>query len=74
VEGSVGGVAVLLGSGPAVGERADMTQVQRLAVDSLNGQGKTVSVLVADGVVAGLIAMRDEPRPDAAAGIAALKA
>ncbi|QKC95475.1 heavy metal translocating P-type ATPase [Mesorhizobium sp. NZP2298] len=74
VEGSVGGVAVFLGSGPAAGERTDMTQAQRLAVDSLNGQGKTVSVLVADGVLAGLIAMRDEPRPDAAAGIAALKA
>ncbi|WP_439603500.1 HAD-IC family P-type ATPase, partial [Devosia sp.] len=52
---------------------ADMTQAQRLAIDSLNGQGKTVSVLVADGLVTGLIAMRDEPRPDAAAGIAALK-
>ncbi|WP_214474428.1 heavy metal translocating P-type ATPase [Mesorhizobium sp. dw_380] len=74
VEGSVGGITVFLGSGQAAGERADMTQAQRLAVDSLTGQGRTVSVLVADGVVAGLIAMRDEPRPDAAAGIAALKA
>lgn len=74
VEGSVGGVAAFLGSGAAAGERTDMTQAQRLAIDSLNGQGKTVSVLVANGVVAGLIAMRDEPRPDAAAGIAALKA
>ncbi len=74
VEGSVGGVAVFLGSGPAAGERADITEAQRLAIDSLNGQGKTVSVLVANGVVAGLIAMRDEARPDAAAGIAALKA
>lgn len=74
VEGSVGGVAVFLGSGQAAGERAAITEAQRLAIDSLNGQGKTVSALVADGVVAGLIAMRDEPRPDAAAGIAALKA
>ncbi|RUX92940.1 heavy metal translocating P-type ATPase, partial [Mesorhizobium sp. M7D.F.Ca.US.004.01.2.1] len=41
VEGSVGGVAVFLGSGQAAGERADMTEAQRLAVDSLNGQGKT---------------------------------
>ena len=74
VEGSVGGVAIFLGSGQAASERVVMTEAQRLAIDSLNGQGKTVSVLVADGVVAGLIAMRDEPRPDAAAGIMALKA
>lgn len=74
IEGSVGGVAVFLGSGPAAGERAGMTEAQRLAIDSLNGQGKTVSVLVANGAVAALIAMRDEPRPDAAAGIAALRA
>ncbi|MFB9979854.1 heavy metal translocating P-type ATPase [Mesorhizobium kowhaii] len=74
VEGSVGGVAIFLGSGQAAGERAAVTEAQRLAIDSLNGQGKTVSVLVADGVMAGLIAMRDEPRPDAVAGIAALKA
>lgn len=38
VEGSVGGVAVFLGSGPAAGERVAMTEAQRLAVDSLNGQ------------------------------------
>ncbi len=73
VEGTVGGVAVFLGSGQAAEERAEMTEAQRLAIESLNGQGKTVSVLVADGMIAGLIAMRDEPRPDAAAGISALK-
>ncbi len=74
IEGNVRGVAVFLGSGQAAAERADMTEAQRFAIESLNGQGKTVSVLVADGAVAGLIAMRDEPRLDAAAGIAALKA
>ncbi|QPC91391.1 heavy metal translocating P-type ATPase [Mesorhizobium sp. INR15] len=73
VEGKVGGVAVFLGSGQAAAERATLTEAQRLAIDGLNSQGKTVSVLVADGTVAGLIAMRDEPRADAAAGIAALK-
>ncbi|WP_247875662.1 heavy metal translocating P-type ATPase [Azospirillum sp. TSH100] len=35
--------------------------------------GKTVSVLLVDGSPAGLIAMRDEPRPDARSGIAALE-
>ncbi|PDQ21581.1 copper-translocating P-type ATPase [Mesorhizobium sanjuanii] len=74
VEGSVGGVAAFLGSGQAATERATLSEAQRLAIDSLNGEGKTVSVLLANGAVAGLIAMRDEPRPDAAEGIAALKA
>jgi Cd2+/Zn2+-exporting ATPase len=41
-------------------------------IDRLNGEGKTVSVLVAADRVAGLIAMRDEPRPDARDGIEAL--
>lgn len=41
-------------------------------VTALQEQGKTVSVLVVDGVVAGLLAVRDEPREDAKAGIAAL--
>lgn len=34
--------------------------------------GKTVAVLLVDGIAAGLVAMRDEPRPDARSGIAAL--
>jgi Zn2+/Cd2+-exporting ATPase len=42
-------------------------------VEALNDAGKTVSVLLAGGKVAGLIAMRDEPRADARAGIEALR-
>ena len=42
-------------------------------IDAFNDAGKTVSVLLVDGVPAGLIAMRDEPRADAKAGLAALK-
>jgi len=67
------GSPVFLGSAKAAAERATLTEAQRAAIEGLNGQGKTVSALVADGAVAGLIAMRDEPRADAAAGIAALK-
>ncbi len=40
----------------------------------LEGEGKTVSVALIDGTLLGLIALRDEPRPDAASGIAALRA
>ncbi|MBS7789351.1 cadmium-translocating P-type ATPase [Roseococcus sp. SDR] len=43
-------------------------------LERLEGEGKTVSVALIDGALLGLIALRDEPRPDAAAGIAALRA
>ncbi|MGO6905136.1 HAD-IC family P-type ATPase, partial [Rhizobium ruizarguesonis] len=42
-------------------------------ITALNDEGKSVSVLIVNGVAAGLIAMRDEPREDAEAGLAALK-
>ena len=42
-------------------------------IETMNAAGKTVSVLVVDGQVFGAIAMRDEPRPDAAAGIRSLR-
>ncbi|PMZ79441.1 HAD family hydrolase, partial [Pseudomonas sp. FW306-2-11AD] len=45
-------------------------QIARIA--AFNDDGKTVSVLLADGQVAGAIAMRDEPRVDAKAGLKAL--
>ncbi|WP_051341042.1 heavy metal translocating P-type ATPase [Azospirillum halopraeferens] len=42
-------------------------------IAALEGEGKTVVVVLADGRAVGLIALRDEPRPDAAAGVAALR-
>ncbi len=42
-------------------------------IEALEADGKTVVVVLADGAVLGLIALRDEPRADAAEGIAALK-
>ena len=41
--------------------------------EALEAEGKTAAVVLADGRLIGLVALRDEPRPDAAAGIAALK-
>ncbi|MBY0331318.1 MAG: HAD-IC family P-type ATPase, partial [Acetobacteraceae bacterium] len=41
-------------------------------MERLQGEGNTVSVVLADGAAVGLLAFRDEPRPDAAAGVAAL--
>jgi Cd2+/Zn2+-exporting ATPase len=50
-----------------------LSEEQHERIVALNADGKTVSVLVADGNVAGLLAMRDEPRPDAEAGLRLLK-
>ncbi|MFC7554463.1 HAD family hydrolase [Pseudoroseomonas wenyumeiae] len=42
-------------------------------VGALEAEGKTVVAVLADGLPLALIALRDEPREDAAAGIAALR-
>ncbi len=72
LEGTVDGIALFFGSPKAAGEQVPMTADETARVSALNDEGKTVSVLVAGGVIAGAIAMRDEPRPDAAAGVKAL--
>ena len=74
VDGTVEGRTVLLASPRAAGERAALSDKQTDRIAALNDEGKTVSVLVVDGAVAGAIAMRDEPREDAATGLAKLRA
>lgn len=71
--GTVGGQKLFLGSPKAAQARATLTAEQQAAIATLNDAGKTVAVLLADGAAVGLIAMRDEPRADAAAGLAALR-
>lgn len=70
--GTVGGKKLFLGSPQAASEYADFDDALKKRIVALNKAGKTASVLIADGQVAGLIAMRDEPRPDAKAGLQAL--
>ncbi len=72
VTGRAEGVALFLGSASAAGERAALTPEQMDRIEALNADGKSVAVLVADGTAAGVIAMRDEPRDDAKAGLKAL--
>ncbi|MBO3760084.1 heavy metal translocating P-type ATPase [Ciceribacter sp. L1K22] len=74
VEGLVDGHALFLGSPTAAGERAVLSDAALAAFEGLHGEGKTVSVLVIDDRPAGAIAMRDEPRGDAASGLRALEA
>ncbi|WP_114943542.1 heavy metal translocating P-type ATPase [Microvirga calopogonii] len=73
VTGSVGGIALFLGSPKAAGEQVALTSAQTALITGLNDEGKSVSVLLAGDQVAGVIAMRDEPRPDAKEGLEALK-
>lgn len=71
--GVVAGETVFFGSPQAAAEQVNLSTADTEQIAALNDAGKTVSVLIAGNVVAGLIAMRDEARPDAAAGIQALK-
>ena len=73
VAGAVDGRSLFLGSPQSVEKRVSLSSDLRQRIAALNGEGKTVSVLVVDDAVAGLIAMRDEPREDAKAGIEALR-
>lgn len=74
VSGIVEGIEVYLGSPRSVAERVGLSAAHEAAIASLNDAGKTVSVLIAGGVVAGAIALRDEPRPDAMQGLRDLAA
>ena len=70
--GQLEGTELFLGSINAAGDKVKLTSEQLAQTEKLFDEGKTVSVLMAGDIVQGLIAMRDEPRPDAIAGIARL--
>lgn len=72
VTGLVGGLSLFLGSAKAAADQVSLPPDLVSTVEALSDDGKTVSVLLVAGKVAGLIAMRDEPRPDAKAGLKAL--
>lgn len=72
VAASADGVELFLGSPEAARERAPLAAEDLARIETLQGEGKTVSVLVVGGRAAGALAMRDEPRADAAAGLRAL--
>lgn len=68
----IDGIEVFLGSPKAAAERVTIPMAHSKTITALNDEGKTVSVLVIGDVLAGAIAMRDEPRADAVAGLKAL--
>jgi Cd2+/Zn2+-exporting ATPase len=72
VTAKVGGEEIYLASARAAEEQTTLDPALRQRIAAFTDEGKTVSVLIAGARVGGLIAMRDEPRPDAAQGLAAL--
>ena len=73
VSGKADGIELFLGSRKAANEISAIPDDLAARIAACNDEGKTVSVLVADGKIAGAIAMRDEPRADAIAGLKTLK-
>ncbi|WP_284777871.1 heavy metal translocating P-type ATPase [Agrobacterium sp. lyk4-40-TYG-31] len=73
VSGSIGGEQAMLLSPKAVLAETPIEQALLDQIDSLNAEGKTVSILLAGNSVAGMIAIRDEPRDDAKSGLQMLK-
>ena len=72
--GQVGGRRVSIGSPRHAREEGADPAVLDSEIARLESEGRTVAVVVVDGVAAGLIALRDEPRADAATGIATIAA
>ncbi|GAA4257016.1 heavy metal translocating P-type ATPase [Azospirillum formosense] len=73
VQAVVGGRLIEVGSPRHAVERSGAGALPADTVAGFEEEGKTVAVVLADGRPIGLLALRDEPRPDAARGIAALR-
>ena len=71
-EATVGGATVRAGSPRLAEELGILTDAGRARIAALEAEGQTVVVVVRDATALGLIALRDEPRADAAKAIAEL--
>jgi Cd2+/Zn2+-exporting ATPase len=73
VIGRVGGEEVFLASPKAAGEKVPLDEALQARIATFNDEGKTVSILIVGSQIAGLFAIRDEPRSDAIEGLKALR-
>ena len=72
-EASIDGATVSVGSPRLANERGALTDDLRTRVAALEAEGKTVVIVLREDVPQGLIALRDEPRADAADAVAQLR-
>lgn len=70
--GTIGEAAVFVGAPRHAAAWAPLPEPVLAEIDRLEGEGKTVVVVVSAARAVGLLALRDEPRPDAAAAIGKL--
>jgi len=73
VEAKVGDNLAFVGSPRFAAESGGVGPEALAAIDRLEAEGKTVATVLRDGRVIGVIALRDEPRDDAAVAVAELK-
>ncbi|MCR4524461.1 heavy metal translocating P-type ATPase [Bosea sp. 47.2.35] len=74
VTGSLDGISVFVGAPRHAISRATFDSEAKANVERLESDGKTVAAVIAGDNLVGLIALRDEPRDDAALAVAELKA
>jgi Cd2+/Zn2+-exporting ATPase len=70
---TITGKQITVGSPRFAAEQAPLPPDIDLRVSALEASGKTVVFVLSDGQPLGLLALRDEPRMDAAAGLAGLR-
>ncbi|WOI28641.1 heavy metal translocating P-type ATPase [Sulfitobacter dubius] len=73
-EAVIAGATICVGSPRLAAERGALPETLRAQVEALEAQGKTVVIVLRDDEAQGLIALRDEPRADAAEAVAQLNA
>ena len=73
VRAMIGKVDVVVASPRYTAEITTVSDEQNAQIAALESDGKTVAAVVADGVLLGIIAMRDELREDAVSSMKALK-
>jgi Zn2+/Cd2+-exporting ATPase len=74
VAATIAGIRITVGSPRHAAEQGAELGALTEQVARLEGEGKTVAIVLGNRQPLGLIALRDEPRPDAAAGVAAITA
>ncbi|WP_164985944.1 heavy metal translocating P-type ATPase [Bosea sp. Tri-44] len=73
MEGAVAGARIFIGAPRFAAERGTLEEAVSRQISALEEQGKTVVVVQKEAQAVGLIALRDEPRPDARAAVAELR-